>query len=125
MAVRYTVNATRSGRWWALSSPQVPGALSQVARLDQVEDFREAIAFVAGVPIESVELDVVPVLPEAYVTHQREAARQREAATSANAAAAREARQAARVLVEAGLTRRDVATILGVSPQRAHQLVAG
>lgn len=56
--MRYTVTAQRSGRWWALQCVEVPEALSQVARLDQADQIREAIAWVADVPIDSVEIDV-------------------------------------------------------------------
>jgi predicted RNase H-like HicB family nuclease len=56
---RYTVTAERSGQWWALQCVEVPGAVSQVRRLDQAEDMmREAIAWVAGVPEDSIEIDV-------------------------------------------------------------------
>jgi hypothetical protein len=55
--------------------------------------------------------------------HVRTAARLREEAHRANREAAAESRAAARVLREAGLSVRDVGTVLGVSHQRAHQLL--
>lgn len=48
--------------WWVLEAPQV-GAVSQVRRLDQAADeMREAVAYLAGLPQEEIDLHVVPVL---------------------------------------------------------------
>ena len=66
----FTVTAERGrGDWWVLEAPDV-GAVSQVRRLDQVEDeMREAIAHLAGLPESEVEVDVRATLPEDYVEH--------------------------------------------------------
>lgn len=127
MAVtRYTVTAERGRRWWVLQCVEHPGAISEVARLDQAPTaMREAIAFVAGVDPSDVEVDLRPVVPDAVGSHVRAAARLREEAHRANREAAAEARAAARVLRDAGLSVRDVGTVLGVSHQRAHQLLVG
>lgn len=125
MAVtRYTVTAERSGRWWALQCVEVPGALSQVTRLDQADQIREAIAFVAGVDEDSIEIHLQPVLPEGVTQHLAQAAALREEADQAKGAAAREVRQAAGELSQAGLSMRDIGSVLEVSYQRAHQLVS-
>jgi len=121
---RYTVTAERGRRWWLLQCVEVPGALSEVARLDQADDaMREAIAFVAQVEPSEVEIVLQPVVPPTVDEHVELAARYREQAQRANSAAARESRAAARALREAGLSVRDVGTVLGVSHQRAHQLL--
>lgn len=127
MAVtRYTVTAERGRRWWVLQCVEHPGAISEVARLDQAPTaMREAIAFVAQVDPSDVEVDLRPVVPDAVGSHVRAAARLREEAHRANREAAAEARAAARVLRDAGLSVRDVGTVLGVSHQRAHQLLVG
>ena len=54
----FTVTAERGrGDWWVLEAPDV-GAVSQVRRLDQVEDeMREAIAHLAGLPESEVEVE--------------------------------------------------------------------
>ena len=121
---RYTVTAQRSGRWWALQCVEVPGALSQVARLDQAGQIAEAIAFVAEVDEASVQIDLRPILPESVGEHLEAAARLRDEADGARSAAASQVRQAAGELAEAGLTMRDIGTVLNVSYQRAHQLVS-
>lgn len=72
----FTVTAER-GRddWWVLEAPDV-GAVSQVRRLDQVEDeMREAIAHLAGLPESAVEVDVRATLPEDCVEHVGQARR--------------------------------------------------
>jgi hypothetical protein len=121
---RYTVTAERSGRWWALQCVEVPGALSQVARLDQADQIRESIAFVAGVPENDVEIDLKVSVPAAAQSHIDAAEHLRRDAQHANARAAAESRAAALTLHrDAGLTLRDVGHILGVSYQRAHQLL--
>ena len=127
MAVtRYTVTAERGRRWWVLQCVEHPGAVSEVARLDQAADaMREAIAFVAQVDPADVEVDVRAAIPDEVGTHVRAAAHLREVAQRANREAAAESRAAARVLRDAGLSVRDVGTVLGVSHQRAHQLLAG
>lgn len=119
----YTATATRSGTWWVVQSDQFPGAISQVARLAQAAQVhREAIAFVAGVGEDELEVEVRPVLPDDVEDHLVHAAELRDAAAQANAGAANEVRTAARALRDAGLTMRDIGTVLGVSYQRAHQL---
>ena len=55
----YTVTAERSGRWWALQCVEVPGAISQVTRLDQADVIKEAIAWVADVHEDSIEINLV------------------------------------------------------------------
>jgi len=125
VAMRYHVTATREGRLWALRCEELPTVFSQAARLDQVEDVvREAIAFVADVPEDSVDIEVTPALPDAYADELRAADAQRAAAQEANSAAAAHSRAAARVLAEAGLSVRDIGAVMGVSHQRAAQLLA-
>lgn len=122
----YTVTAERSlnGRWWVLQAVEAPGAISQVARLDQADEIREAIAFVTGEPEESIEITVQPTLP-GEVASRLEALRElRARASQASAQAAAESRDIARMLVSEGLTLRDVGSVLDVSYQRAHQLVS-
>lgn len=72
----FTVTAERGrGDWWVLEAPDV-GAVSQVRRLDQVEDeMREAIAHLAGLPESEVEVDVRATLPEDCVEHVGQARR--------------------------------------------------
>lgn len=121
----YHVTATRVGRWWALECVEHPAATSQVTRLEKAQDMmREAIAFVADVPQDSFDVMVTPVLPDEYAVQAGAAERSRDAARAANTQAATHARCAAHVLSDAGLTVRDIGTVMGVSHQRAAQLLA-
>lgn len=119
----YGVTAERSGRWWVLQAVEAPGAISQVRRLDQAGEIIEAIAFVTGEPEADITIDVQPVVPPEAAEHLAAAARFREESATANSRAAQEARAAASALAGIGLTVRDIGAILGVSFQRAHQLV--
>lgn len=54
----YTVTAERSGDWWVLQAVEAPGAISQVASLDEAGHIVEAIAFVTGERAEDIEIRV-------------------------------------------------------------------
>ena len=71
----------------------------------------------------TVEYDIE--LPEAVREHLARAEQLRSESAEAQAAAAAEVRAAARELHQGGLPLRDVGQLLGISHQRAHQLVAG
>lgn len=119
---RVTAEHTRSG-WWALEASEV-GAVSQTRRLDRAEaEMREAIAFLADVPESEVEVEVIPVIPDEVREAMRNSEALRSEAQKANREAAAEARRAARTLHAAKYTYRDIGTVLGVSHQRAEQLV--
>jgi hypothetical protein len=121
----YHVEASRAGRWWALQCVEHPAAFSQVTRLEKAEAMaREAIAFVADEDPSTFEVEVVPMLPTEYATQLASAAEARQLAQEANSAAAAHSREAARALARAGLSVRDIGTVMGVSHQRAAQLLA-
>ncbi|MCK1798165.1 type II toxin-antitoxin system HicB family antitoxin [Streptomyces sp. XM4193] len=119
----YEVTARRSGDWWALEVPELPGVFSQAKRLDQADEVvREAIAAMTDVEPEDVRVRVAPVLS----AEEREAlARVREARAESERAAAkeREAMQSAAAMLAEGLSQRDTGRILGVSFQRVSQLI--
>ncbi|NUJ88243.1 hypothetical protein HOW07_09500 [Plantibacter sp. MCCC 1A11337] len=119
----YTVTAERTAKWWVLQAVDVPGAITQVARLDQADQIKEAIAFVAGVPEEEVEIDVQPVLPEEASEHLERARELRTVADWVAQEATIETRIAARRLSSGGISMRDIGMIMGVSHQRAHQVL--
>lgn len=119
----YAVRAERDGKWWVLTVPDVPGAFSQAARLsDAPTMISEAIAFVAGVPAGSFDVDIQPVLDEELLADLATARQATREAETAQRVAASAARAATRRLVQAGLTGRDISALMGVSPQRVSQL---
>ena len=121
---RYTVTAERSGKWWVLQAVEAPGAISQVARLDQAGQIREAIAFVTGEAEDTVEIDVRPVLSDVLRRQVEEVELVRANAERAAEAAARSTRETAAALAAERYTVRDIGQLLGVSYQRAHQLLS-
>ena len=124
MTHEFTSTARKDGRWWVVQCDQYPGAISQVARLDQAQEHqREAIGFVAGLPQETIAVAVRAVLDPAITLEMEEADRLRKEAESAADLSAERRRHAAMAMKAAGLTVRDIGTVLHVSHQRAHQLL--
>lgn len=125
--MRYTVTAERGRdpRIWVLQCQEVPAAISQTRRLaDAPVLMREAIAFVADVEEQHIEIDVVLELPRDLMSEVREAKGAIRQLASAQTATARLSRKAAADLKGAGLTGADISAVLGVSPQRVSQLLS-
>ena len=84
MTHQFTSIARKDGRWWVVQCEQHPGAISQVARLDQAQERqREAIAFVANLPQETIVVTVRAVLDPAITLEIEAADKLREEAESA------------------------------------------
>ena len=75
-------------------------------------------------PADSFAVEVQVTLPDPVVKHLRRAEDARASAAAAQADAAREVRLAATELQRSGMSLRDIGRALGVSYQRAHQLVS-
>lgn len=124
MMREFTSTARKDGRWWVVQCDQHPGAISQVARLDQAQEHqREAIAFVVDQPVETIGVTVRAALDPAITVELEKADRLRGEAESTAELSAQLRRQAALAMKAAGLTVRDIGTVLHVSHQRAHQLL--
>lgn len=121
----YIARAVRSGDWWAITIPQLKGVHSQARRLDQAEPMaREAISLFLDVPVDSFEVDVVPVLPPAVQADVDKARAARGNAEELQREAVTATARAALVLVRgAKLTVREAGQVLGVSHQRVAQLI--
>jgi predicted RNase H-like HicB family nuclease len=121
----YTATATRSGSWWAIQVEELDGVWTQARRLDQVEAMtRDAIALLLEVPEDSFDVAVRVELPD----EMRTAIEELHAAKANAEAASAEASQVAQRTVQtlhnkARLPLRDIGQVLGVSYQRAHQLL--
>lgn len=125
MKPTYTVEVRRSGRWWAIEVPELRGVFSQARRLADVEPMaRDAIAAVLDVPPRSFRVQVRPVLGERLEGLVRDARESRAAAQEAQVEALDRSARAFRSLQKAGIPLRDAGELLGVSHQRAAQLVA-
>ncbi|MEY2849041.1 MAG: hypothetical protein RI885_1708 [Actinomycetota bacterium] len=121
----YAVHARLDGRLWFLEIPALEGA-TQARTVGEIEGMAvDYIAAVTDAAVADVRVTVEFVLPPTVQLHLSRARELRSAEAQARTAAATESRMAARELRDAGLTLRDVGTVLGVSHQRAQQLVAG
>lgn len=86
---------------------------------------RDLIALMLEVPEDSFGVAVNVLVPESVTARLNHAAALRKQAAEYRDQAAKETSGAARELKELGLSLRDVGAALGVSFQRAHQLVNG
>ncbi|HZN18755.1 MAG TPA: hypothetical protein VFB84_11355 [Micromonosporaceae bacterium] len=118
----YRVRAKRWARGWELHIDGV--GVTQSHRLADAKDMaRSYIAMVCDISPDLFTVDIVPEvgggLDEA-ATNAREAVRQAE---EAQRRAAARSRSVARQLHERGLSGRDIAALLQLSPQRVSQLL--
>lgn len=61
--MKVTAITQRSGDWWAIEVPEVPGLFTQSERLDQVEEMvRDAVSLMKDIPASDVEVEVAPPL---------------------------------------------------------------
>jgi hypothetical protein len=120
----YRVDVERDGRFWHIRVPEVERS-TQARNLREIEPMaRDLIAPMEEVPEDSFELSIHIKLPRDIQQALNDSAALREHAAHDQSEAARLTRRAARRLhEEEGLPLRDVGVALGVSYQRAHQLV--
>jgi predicted RNase H-like HicB family nuclease len=120
----YTARAERSGDWWAISVPELPGVFTQTKRLDQVTSMaQDAIALFLDVPVRSVQVEL-SISVDALVRADLDAVEDLRA--TAEVAAANYA-TAIRALVDRlnpKYSMRDIAALTGLSFQRVGQLLA-
>jgi predicted Zn-dependent protease len=121
----YRVEVIREGKWWMVSIPELDG-LTQARRLEDASAMaREYIAVTLDIPTSDVEVNVAVIDVDGVnvadaiaqleaVKHEAEAARER---------VAEDTRRLAQTLAGKKVPVRDIGAILGVSHQRAHQLV--
>lgn len=118
--MKVTAIATRSGGWWAVEVPEVPGLLTQAKRLDQIPEMvADAAQFF---DLDDVEVEVRADIPEDIAALVQLAKSRRAELREVEAEAATASREAVARLRFHGLPVRDVATLLEVSPQRVSQL---
>lgn len=125
MTETYTVTAKRWARGWELHVDGV--GVTQSGTLSKAEAVvREYIAFALDLDDEnSFEVDVVPQL-DTKLAEQVKLARDqvRDAERKQREAAAKQ-REVAKNLGESGLSGREIAAVLGLTPQRVSQLLGG
>lgn len=121
----YTYNVTRDGRFWLIHVPEL-GRYTQARNLRELDLMVvDLISLVTDQTTASFDCQLGSIdLPDSVVRHLDTAKRLREQAARSQHDAAEEARKAARELSEDGVPLRDIGRLMGVSYQRAHQLVA-
>ncbi len=122
----YSATAERSGKWWALSVPEIPGLHTQARRLDQAPAMvREAIALMLNVSENSFDVTILPSIGAEVDAVLENLAQARESAGLAEKCLTAATRQAVDVLTgKHGLTVRDAGIVMGVSFQRVAQVAA-
>ena len=104
---------------WALRSDN--GAFSQCRTLDKVEEeMREAIAYLAQIPENEVQIEVDVLLPQIHDI--KEAVSLREEERRIHEQAKTKTQNVVKELIASGLRTRDIGTLLGITHQRASQL---
>jgi DNA-directed RNA polymerase specialized sigma subunit len=120
----YKVTAKRWAHGWELHIDKVGVTQSRnLAEADRM--VRDYLALEYDTDPSAFNIDITPQVGgdlDARAAHAKDRTR---AAIQAQTEAAEEARQVARALKSHGLTGRDIAAVLDVSPQRVSQLVAG
>jgi hypothetical protein len=123
----YRVVVTREDGHWLADLPDLEGAHTYARSLPALDHaVREVAVLAAGLPDEAMaglvlEYDYRTGDPELDVTALEVRRLRKEADELAAAAAARTAQAAARLAAQ-GLSVRDIAALLGISPQRVSQL---
>ncbi|MGJ9374352.1 hypothetical protein [Nesterenkonia sp. CF4.4] len=120
----YTVNVDRDGTAWRIRVPEI--ARSTAARnLAEVEVMaRDLISLVTDQEPDAFEIAINIEPPSPVRTIVEQAIEHRAQADEMNQLAAAEIREAAAQLRTRGVTARDTAQLLGVSPQRVSQLLS-
>lgn len=121
-----TAVCERSGDWWAVTVPEVGGALTQAKRLDQVPAMvADAVELLTGTPSADVRVTVEAHVPGTRAAEELKAAAQLEEQVRELLVAATTHRQLAlRHFKDAGLSTRDIGVLAGISYQRVSQLLA-
>ncbi len=121
---QYTARVRRGERMWLIEVPAIERTTQSRLLRDAEGMARDLIAVMLDVPADSFTVGMEVDLPDAVAQHLAKAQELREAARQANASSAEESRAAARALSADGIPVRDIGVALGVSYQRAHQLVS-
>jgi len=120
----YRVIATQEERFWLLSVPELD-VVTQARTLDRAEaTVRDLIAVWLDVPADSFAVEVEPRLDDAWTKLLRETRDARTTADKASARASEMLRTSVTTLHDAGLSAREVGSLVGISYQRVQQLLA-
>lgn len=117
----YRATATREGKFWVIEVADV--GVTQGRTVGEAKEMtRDLIAVMADVPADDVRLEIDFQVGDVSPKELRGARRAVADAAEAQERAAQVSRQMVAKLRNAGVSGRDVAGILGISPQRVSQL---
>jgi predicted RNase H-like HicB family nuclease len=120
----YRVIATQEERFWLLSVPELD-VVTQARTLDRAEaTVRDLIAVWLDVPADSFAVEVEPRLDDEWTKLLRETRDARTTADKASARASEMLRTSVTTLHDAGLSEREVGSLVGISYQRVQQVLA-
>jgi predicted transcriptional regulator len=118
----HTATATREGTWWVVDCGEY-GATQARSLTEAREMATDLIAVVLDVPAEDVDVDLTISLADELQTDVTAAKALVDILDRVQRETANRSRVAARNLRDSGLSGRDIAVILGVTPQRVSQLI--
>jgi predicted RNase H-like HicB family nuclease len=123
---RYTVTFERDeAGWWVTRIRELPGCMTQGRTIEQARRrIREALSLFIGSAAKKVHLVSRVILPSAIRRKIDLATASRRRAEVEGARARARTLEAARLLAAEGLSARDTGELLGVTRQRAHQLLS-
>ncbi|GAA2067792.1 HicB family toxin-antitoxin system [Williamsia deligens] len=131
----YAIDVYRDDKFWMIRVPELDGthglvgeAITQARRVGDVEtEARDYICTVIDAAPSAVDVDVRSVTIDGtdVLTAARQVHADRERAQEIERAAAARFAELARDLADHTVPVRDIGSLLGVSYQRAHQLVSG
>ena len=121
---RYTARAEWDPTgWWVVTIPEVPGAITQARRLDQVpKDAGEVLKLMGKGRPNQYELRVEAHYPGEHGALAERAAGLHRQAENLDQVARDAVRAAVAALRSDGLTLRETASLVGISYQRAQQI---
>lgn len=117
------VRAERQGDGWVVEAPELDGLKTTAHRLDKAEELIKALAAKQlGEPVCDIIVKIDAVMP-GIICDIDNAKSKMDLSNKLKDEAAAEMRDVVRRAREQGLTLRDIAVLLGVTPQRVAQLV--
>ncbi len=127
MTATYEVDVERDGKWWMINVPEIDG-LTQARRLSEVEDMaRSLISVSTDTPLTDIDVKIESIHVSPHLADVVELTRdikaKRNVIRELEATVHRDSREFAYFLEAEGIPVRDIAELLGVSPQRVSQLL--
>ncbi len=119
----YTAEVRRDGKFWLIRIPEIGRSTQALRYKDVPEMASDLIEIMEDVGANDYNLHLKVLLPDTVKDHLARAEVLREEARRKQAEAAKESREAVKRLLAEGLTQREAAAVLEMSPQRVNQLV--